>query len=144
MYSYFVWYHDAMTGGCFPHYRPLWGESTRRRCRPLTKDQWYWLLMFPLVSTWTNRRCSMTPWCVYDVIVIHCISVDVRGDASIDGARRRRRHRRSNWRSYHWCSKCKRGFQMSWTFYTVRPRQNGCKFADDISKRIFLNENVWI
>ena len=29
-------------------------------------------------------------------------------------------------------------------FNTLRPRQNGCLFADDIFKRIFLNENVWI
>ena len=27
---------------------------------------------------------------------------------------------------------------------TLRPRQDGCHFADDIFKRIFLNENVWI
>ena len=27
---------------------------------------------------------------------------------------------------------------------TLRPRQNGCLFADDIFKRIFLTENVWI
>ena len=27
---------------------------------------------------------------------------------------------------------------------TLRPRQNGCHFADDIFKWIFLNENVWI
>ena len=27
---------------------------------------------------------------------------------------------------------------------TLRPRQNGCHFADDIFKCIFLNENVWI
>ena len=26
----------------------------------------------------------------------------------------------------------------------LRPRQNGCHFPDDIFKRIFLNENVWI
>ena len=29
-------------------------------------------------------------------------------------------------------------------FNTLRPRQNGPHFADDISKRIFLNENIWI
>ena len=29
-------------------------------------------------------------------------------------------------------------------FNTLRPRQNGRHFADDIFKRIFLNENVWI
>ena len=27
---------------------------------------------------------------------------------------------------------------------TLRPRQNGCLFADDIFTCIFLNENVWI
>ena len=27
---------------------------------------------------------------------------------------------------------------------TLRPRQNGCHFADDVLKCIFLNENVWI
>ena len=27
---------------------------------------------------------------------------------------------------------------------TMKPRQNGCHFADDSFKYIFLNENVWI
>ena len=27
---------------------------------------------------------------------------------------------------------------------TLKPRQNGCHFPDDIFKSIFLNENVWI
>ena len=27
---------------------------------------------------------------------------------------------------------------------TLRPRQNGCDFSNDIFKWIFLNENVWI
>ena len=30
------------------------------------------------------------------------------------------------------------------TLNTLRPRQNGRHFADDIFKSIFLNENVWI
>ena len=34
-------------------------------------------------------------------------------------------------------------FTISW-FNTLRPRQNGRHFADDISKRIFLNEKIWI
>ena len=29
-------------------------------------------------------------------------------------------------------------------FNTLRPRQNGCHFPDNISKCIFKNENVWI
>ena len=29
-------------------------------------------------------------------------------------------------------------------FNTLRPRQNGCHFPDNILKFIFLNENVWI
>ena len=35
------------------------------------------------------------------------------------------------------------GFE-NYTFNTLRPRQNGRHFADDILKCIFLNENVWI
>ena len=27
---------------------------------------------------------------------------------------------------------------------TLRPRQNDCHFADNVFKRIFLNENIWI
>ena len=30
------------------------------------------------------------------------------------------------------------------SFNTLRPRQNGRRFADDVFKGIFLNENVWI
>ena len=30
------------------------------------------------------------------------------------------------------------------TFITLRPRQNGRHFADDIFDCIFLNESVWI
>ena len=30
------------------------------------------------------------------------------------------------------------------TLNTLRPRQNGRHFEDDIFKCIFLNENVWI
>ena len=35
-------------------------------------------------------------------------------------------------------------YRLSDCFNTLRPRQNGCHFADDIFKCIFLNENVWI
>ena len=31
-----------------------------------------------------------------------------------------------------------------WIFNTLRPRQNGRHFAEDIFKHIFLNENIWI
>ena len=34
--------------------------------------------------------------------------------------------------------------EQSGVFNTLRPRQNGRHFADDIFKCIFLNENVWI
>ena len=33
---------------------------------------------------------------------------------------------------------------MTWWFNTLRPRRNEQHFADDIFKRIFFNENVWI
>ena len=38
-------------------------------------------------------------------------------------------------------------FHPRWSRYrfnTLRPRQNGRHFADDIFKRIFWNENIWI
>ena len=34
--------------------------------------------------------------------------------------------------------------KLAWIINTLRPRQNGRHFADDIFKCIFLNENVWI
>ena len=35
--------------------------------------------------------------------------------------------------------------QMKWAaLNTLRPRQNGRRFADDIFKSIFLNENAWM
>ena len=36
------------------------------------------------------------------------------------------------------------GWFFWWGFNTLRPRQNGRHFSDDIFKWIFLNENVWI
>ena len=35
-------------------------------------------------------------------------------------------------------------FGMRFVLNTLRPRQNGRHFADDIFKCIFLNENIWI
>ena len=35
-------------------------------------------------------------------------------------------------------------FELNRVFNTLRPRQNGRHFADDIFKYIFLNENAWI
>ena len=40
-----------------------------------------------------------------------------------------------------WHERC---FSDSHYLYTLRPRQNGHLFADDIFKCIFFNENVWI
>ena len=41
------------------------------------------------------------------------------------------------------CCTCICGTRGSWV-NSLRPRQNGCQFADDTYKCIFLNENVWI
>ena len=35
-------------------------------------------------------------------------------------------------------------WQDIWPLNTLRPRKNGCHFADNIFKCIFQNENVWI
>ena len=44
---------------------------------------------------------------------------------------------------YHYCW-CPASLQRQVIFNTMRPRQNGRHFADDIFKCIFLNENIWI
>ena len=43
----------------------------------------------------------------------------------------------------HWCYTGDKPLSEP-KFYSLRPRQNGRHFADDIFKYIFLNENVWI
>ena len=52
---------------------------------------------------------------------------------------------------YWWSFNCTYHFEYSnpmpaaiHLFNSLRPRQNGCHFADDVFKRIFLNENAWI
>ena len=44
----------------------------------------------------------------------------------------------------HWCMHMTRLPISYRRLNTLRPRQNGRHFADDIFKRIFFNENVWI
>ena len=48
---------------------------------------------------------------------------------------------RSWWKAYH-MSHC--GMKFIFQFNTLRPRQNGRHFAEDIFKCIYLNENAWI
>ena len=43
-----------------------------------------------------------------------------------------------------WNGSCGRDHALQIPFNTLRPRQNGRRFADDTFKRIFLNENVRI
>ena len=45
---------------------------------------------------------------------------------------------------FHLLSHGRCGSNLQLIFNTLRPRQNGRRFPDDIFKYIFLNENVWI
>ena len=46
---------------------------------------------------------------------------------------------------YRWSGGlCQKGWLWPLVINTLRPRQNGRHFPDDIFKSIFLNENVWI
>ena len=47
-------------------------------------------------------------------------------------------------RNYHQLSKEKKILDDLAEFNTLRPRQNGHHFADNIFKHIFLSENAWI
>ena len=49
-------------------------------------------------------------------------------------------HALAAWRPYFWDKSMSRSMLIN----TLRPRQNGRHFADDIFKYIFLNENAWI
>ena len=46
------------------------------------------------------------------------------------------------WITYNPTQKCRWLSQVLWLLNTLRPRQNGRRFADDIFKCIFMNENV--
>ena len=55
------------------------------------------------------------------------------------------------WQDVYWwhgtqykCSMCYLNQHVDFAINTLRPRQNGHHFADDIFKFIILNENVWI
>ena len=53
----------------------------------------------------------------------------------------------SNYSEYNWVRqnrKFSRNCHLAFGFNTLRLRQNGCHFADDIFKYIFLNKNVSI
>ena len=49
-----------------------------------------------------------------------------------------------SWPIIAWHQTCRMTKVCAGRINTLRPRQNGCHFADDISKCIFLNENAWI
>ena len=46
--------------------------------------------------------------------------------------------------STHYTHTRRRSCYLNYNFYTLRPRQNGRLFPDDVFKCIFLNENLWI
>ena len=143
-----LWCHDrafGITG-------PLWGESTGNRWIPLTKGQWYGVLVFGpgahvTLPYWALRfpRCTEAwPFCrlhfQMHLFKTNCWFVtNILLKVATD----------NNTVLAPTMAQC---LTVSWNYdspvhlgiNTLRPRQNGRHFADDIFKCIFLNENVWI
>ena len=120
---------DVIKWEHFPRYWPFVLEIHRSPVNSPHKGQWRGALMFSLICVWTNdwvnnrgtgnlRRYRVH----YDVIVMHFYLVSYA------------RLLRSTGRG---------SLSLTW-LNTLWPRQNGRHFADDIFKRIFLNENIWI
>ena len=55
-----------------------------------------------------------------------------------------KRHCWRPWTEYSYNHLALPWVQSIYTINTLKPRQNGRHFADDVFKRIFLNENIWI
>ena len=119
---------DVIKWKHFPRYWPFVRGIHRSTVNSPHKGQWRGALMFSLICVWINgwvnnheagdlRRCSVH----CDVIVMYAISVI------------------ENPYIYFYVSSKKNS-----TLNTLRPRQNGRQFADDILKCVFLIENVWI
>ena len=69
-----------------------------------------------VIMTWTTD--DQSPWCYtasLQIVTVHLLSIE-----------------HTDWPKLHGM------------FNTLRPRQNGRHFPDDIFQWIFLNENVWI
>ena len=110
------------------------------QCWPVNsphKGQWCGSLMFSLICA-LNKRLSIqsrgwwfeTTWCP---LWRHC-----------NEAKFGLSNMTSNHMDQWWPSSGPSSRLAATLFNTLRPRQNGCRFADDTFKRIFLNENVRI
>ena len=82
----------------------------------------------------------------YDVIVMDRLSIDCVDqneycDYWADVGECTRNPSWMKWFCQKACGFCGSG---EWPFNTLRPRQNGRHFADDVFKCNFLNENAWI
>ena len=105
------------------------------------KDQWCRALMFSLICTWANSWINngdtgdlRRQRAHYDVIVMHICRV--ASDSHFRGNESHRHHL-----GIISCHLVSSSSDKGWR-NTLRPRQNGRHFPDDIFQCIFLNENV--
>ena len=125
---------DMMTSSNVKHFPRNWPFV---RNSP-HKGQWRRALMFSLIYVWVNdwvnnRKASdLRRYRVhYDVTVMSYTTVAARAVIHV-------------WLFLYQWSNSNIGDKTRWTLNSLRPRQNGRHFADDIFKCIFFNENVWI
>ena len=116
------------------------------------KGQWRGALMFSLTCSWTNGWANIRGVGAGDAIALIMMSLECFNDTS--------------WGLSYWWGVAKPAWywgmdkklhphkitvckyfpmpQLQWQFNTLRPRQNGRRFTENVFKRMFLNENVWI
>ena len=128
---------DVIKWKHFPRNWPFVREIHRSPVNFPHKGQWRGALMFSLIYAWindwvNNREAGdlRRQHGHYDVIVMR--KSNARTDYSDSMA------------SVIFDRKNEDKHYICWLFNTLRPRHNGRHFADNVSKCISLNENVWI
>ena len=124
--------------GTFPRYWPFVRGIHRSTVNSPHKGQWRRALMFPLICDWINgwvnnrEAGDLRRYCVHcdAIVMIHKIFSNRLGTPEIF-------HLYFPVGGHLWLC------PLIW-LNTLKPRQNGHDFADDIFKCIFLNENVLI
>ena len=111
----------------FPHYWSFVKGIHWSQVNSPHKGQWHGALMLSLICTWKNGWVNKrhagdvrnhVADCDITVMVQSPRVITIQLNLSVSSAK--------------------------WWFNTLRPRQNGRDFSDDIFRRFFLNKNIWI
>ena len=100
-------------------------------------SSWHAWFSFACIYTWRDIEVLASQTTIYNVIQGISNSMAVVAQATKEPG-----HQQPCYWPYY--SRISLFLYQMGFFNTLRPRQNGCHFPDDIFKWIFLNENVWM